>query len=313
MHSIIINAFNTKELSVTEGNELTETIDSIRENTKDYEIIVIDDGSTDGCCDGIEAADVRVIRHDERIGIGHSRAEGAANAKGDAFCFLDSHHLLSPGCINLCCEAAVQYDAIVWPCVRGLKDRVKPQRNWTGHGAHMAQKTEKKRGLFEGRWKRRRLKYPLSRSATLMVPGYCVPRKVWPEVYPTTGLSGWGATEPAITVKAFFANVDILHLCGPMCRHGFRPGTRIPYTTRWDTVVRNHAITAFICFSDRTWRRYWKRKILGRWLKGKDWDFFDQPFMQEQRDEFQSKFKKRPDRHFWTHMIGTDEVPPGVA
>jgi glycosyltransferase involved in cell wall biosynthesis len=311
MLSIIINAFNTKELSVTPGNELIETIADIRAKTLDYEIIVIDDGSTDGCCDGIEAADVRVIKHDKRIGIAYSRNEGAAAAKGDAFCFLDSHHLMTEGCINKCCDAAIKHNAIIWPCVRGLEDREPPRRNWTGHGAHMAQKINEKRGLFEGKWKRRRLKPDLSRSATLMVPGYCIPREVWPQVRPADGLSGWGATEPAISVRAFFACVDILHLCGPMCRHGFRPGTKIPYTTRWDVVVRNHATTAFVCFSDLTWRRYWKRRIYRKWLKGKDWDYFDTPLLREQHDAFQL-IKKRPDSHFWSHLIGTD-VPQGVA
>lgn len=305
--SIVITAYNPGSLSVIDGNELIMTVDAIKKTTSDYEIILVDDGSDDGSCDEVQVD--RVIKHKKRIGIAYSRCAGAEAARGDVVCFLDSHHTMDEGCLNRCAQAAIDYNAIIWPDVRGLKDG--EPRPWTGHGGRMSQKIEGKRGLFNGDWKRRRTKYKLSRSETLLVPGYCIPKTVWPQVKPADGLRGWGATEPAITVKAFFACVDIFHLCGTMCRHGFRAGKRIPYTTRWDAVVRNHAITAYVCFDDQTWEKYWRRQIFRKWLKGNEWDEFYEPPLKTQHEDFMS-IKKRPDKHFWTHLIKTD-APRGVA
>ena len=107
-----------------EGEELRRTIDSVRSNTQQpHEIIIVDDGSTDGSCQEIEADDLRVVRHDERIGIAASRNDACAVVKGDVFAFLDGHQRLSPGCLDQCAEAARQRKAIVWPDVRGLEDR----------------------------------------------------------------------------------------------------------------------------------------------------------------------------------------------
>jgi len=122
--SIIMTAHN-------EGDEVGRTVTSIRENTAGpYEIVLVDDGSTDGACENMEGDDIRVIRHTQRVGIAYSRNEACDAATGDVFAFLDAHQRLSENCLNRCAEIAVQHDAISWPDVRGLKDR-----GWTGHGA----------------------------------------------------------------------------------------------------------------------------------------------------------------------------------
>ena len=61
--SVIITAHN-------EGEELRRTVESVRENTQQpFEIVLVDDGSTDGSCDGLADDDLTVIRHDERTGV----------------------------------------------------------------------------------------------------------------------------------------------------------------------------------------------------------------------------------------------------
>jgi glycosyltransferase involved in cell wall biosynthesis len=57
---VIITSFN-------EGGDVKATIDSVRANTTDVEVVLVDDGSTDGSC-ADAGADV-VIQHSERVGI----------------------------------------------------------------------------------------------------------------------------------------------------------------------------------------------------------------------------------------------------
>ena len=244
--SVVITAYN-------EGEELGRTIESVRAHTEQsYEIIVVDDGSTDGSCAGIEADDVRVVRHAQRVGVAPSRNDACAAARGEVFAFLDAHQRISPGCLDRCAEMADARQAIVWPDVRGLEDR-----GWTGHGARLC--LCGKHGFFAGQWVRRAPRESLSAINTLIVPGYVMPRAVYQQVGWIGALRGWGASEAAIAVKAFFLKIPILHLCGPLARHWFRQ--ELPYATPWEAVWRNHALVARVCFDDRSWFEYWLPRV----------------------------------------------------
>ena len=77
-----------------EGENIRNTIDSIKENTdKDsYEIIVVDDGSDDGCCDFLRNCPeegVTLVNPGERTG--QARHIGTENAKGNIYVFCDAH------------------------------------------------------------------------------------------------------------------------------------------------------------------------------------------------------------------------------
>ncbi len=289
--SVIITSFN-------EGNEVQKTIESIVSNTNDAEVILVDDASTDGSCDqALEWGAAKLIRHSDRIGIAPSRNDGVAAATGECFAFLDAHQRLTNGCLDQCADLAVERQSIVWPDVTGTTSS-----RWIGHGAKLTQKGGKKNGLFEGQWKRTKPSDQVSRCSTMIVPGYVIPRTVWPKVHLINGLRLHGASEPALSVKAFFADVPILHLCGPIAYHFFREGHKMPYTCSWRVTARNHALVARVCFDDSTWREYWAPKIFRRHLKDDGLKEFDQPHIVNQHEAFQT-IKKRPDEEFWRGLM----------
>jgi glycosyltransferase involved in cell wall biosynthesis len=66
----------------------------------DLEVIVVDDGSTDGTADAIErrfGKSVKLLRMATRSGVGAARNAGVCQATGDLLAFLDSDDLWLPG------------------------------------------------------------------------------------------------------------------------------------------------------------------------------------------------------------------------
>jgi len=88
--SVIIPTFNRLEL-------LKETLESVRNQAfRDFELIVVDDGSSDGTAEWLdEQADIRTI-HQENSGIAASRNRGAFASRGNWLAFLDHDDLWSP-------------------------------------------------------------------------------------------------------------------------------------------------------------------------------------------------------------------------
>jgi glycosyltransferase involved in cell wall biosynthesis len=90
--SVIVPAFNT-------ARYVGETIESVRrQTTADWELIVVDDGSTDGTAEvagSVAEARLRLIRQ-ANAGVSAARNRGAAEARGEFFLFLDSDDRLRP-------------------------------------------------------------------------------------------------------------------------------------------------------------------------------------------------------------------------
>lgn len=119
MFSVVIPTCN-------EGEMLHMTVDSILEQTTypNYEVIIVDDGSTDGSCDRYQdsGGPVRVIRG-ESLGIPRARNLGAEAARGEYVVFLDAHCTVSPSWLDLFAEALARPDvAIVGPSFSRLEE-----------------------------------------------------------------------------------------------------------------------------------------------------------------------------------------------
>lgn len=97
--SVIIAACN-------EGENLADTVGCILENTEgEFEVIVVDDGSADGCGQRVRdlfGADKRVsVSRTQGLGVACARNVGAQAATGEVLVFLDGHCYLPPGWLDL--------------------------------------------------------------------------------------------------------------------------------------------------------------------------------------------------------------------
>lgn len=85
--SVVIPAYNRQDT-------IGRAIASVRAQTwQDFEIVIVDDGSTDGTAAVAERfadARIRVIRHERNCGASAARNTGIAAARGDYIAFLDS-------------------------------------------------------------------------------------------------------------------------------------------------------------------------------------------------------------------------------
>ena len=81
--SIIIPVYNVR-------NYIKRTLDSVfSQSYKDFEVIVVDDGSSDGSIDIAKEYDVKIISS-SHVGVSEARNIGEAKARGEYIIFLDS-------------------------------------------------------------------------------------------------------------------------------------------------------------------------------------------------------------------------------
>jgi glycosyltransferase involved in cell wall biosynthesis len=285
--SVIITAHN-------EGDEVKATVESVRAHTLvNHEIIVVDDASTDGSCNHLESLGARVIRHPERIGVAYSRHVGSQAALGNAFVYLDGHQRVEPGCLKRSGEVALEYNAITCPPCRPLHDRYP-----VGYGASL--RLCPIRGYFAAETGVHRPRHEITWISALRSPGYIIPRSVYDRVHWIENLRGWGATDFCVAIKAFFTDINILHVNSGATRHLFRK--EIPYDTTWQGVWRNHALIARVCFDQHTWEHYWLPQVFLTNLSVSALEELDSPAVLAEHQTFQ-RLKVRRDRDFWRGLL----------
>ena len=106
--SVIIPVYNVEKY-------LNACIESVlSQSFNDYEIILVDDGSTDNSgalCDEFAAKyDSISVIHQENKGLGGARNTGIDAAKGSYILFLDSDDTIDPDCLKICYEKAEKHN-----------------------------------------------------------------------------------------------------------------------------------------------------------------------------------------------------------
>jgi glycosyltransferase involved in cell wall biosynthesis len=115
--SIVIPVFN-------EADNLAEVIGKIQSlQLPDNEIIVVDDGSTDGSAEIALAAGTNVVRHPYNIGNGAAVKSGMRAAKGRFILLMDGDGQHKPEDIPKLCAEAANYHMVVGARGKGSKLR----------------------------------------------------------------------------------------------------------------------------------------------------------------------------------------------
>jgi glycosyltransferase involved in cell wall biosynthesis len=126
--SIIIPIYNIE-------NYLKVCIDSVLQQTfNDFEVILVDDGSPDGCpaiCDEYVAVDERLrVIHKQNGGLVSARKAGVKAARGEYIGFVDGDDWIDNNMYAEMCAAAKKYNADIVQCglyrefVSGKRDKV---------------------------------------------------------------------------------------------------------------------------------------------------------------------------------------------
>lgn len=107
--SVVIPVYNVKDY-------LPKCIDSVlAQDFTDYEVILIDDGSTDGesgaICDRYAAAHPERIRaiHKPNGGVGEARNVGIEAAQGEYLIFIDSDDYIAPNMFRVLADAVARF------------------------------------------------------------------------------------------------------------------------------------------------------------------------------------------------------------
>jgi glycosyltransferase involved in cell wall biosynthesis len=105
LFSVIVPTYNRAQL-------LPRTLGSVFAQTfRDHEIVVVDDGSTDGTREYLESLDDRVsVLYRSNGGPGAARNSGASRASGEYLAFLDSDDLWFPWTLSSFAELIRRYD-----------------------------------------------------------------------------------------------------------------------------------------------------------------------------------------------------------
>ena len=139
--SVVIPVYNVKDY-------LPKCIDSVlAQDFTDYEVILIDDGSTDGesgaICDRYAAAHPERIRaiHKPNGGVGEARNVGIEAAQGEYLIFIDSDDYIAPGMFRVLSDAVARFGSDIigfgaaleanGVVVKELVDRLPTDRTFT--------------------------------------------------------------------------------------------------------------------------------------------------------------------------------------
>ena len=207
-----------------EGEMIRQTLESILETPSPvpYEITVVNDGSTDGCCRFLQGRnntfpEVRLI-NTTGIGSANARNIGVRRSAGEVLVFCDAHITVEPGWLEGLVEGVVGRGAgAVSPAITTMGDGPA-----TGYGMTWNED-------LEAKW----LPHPGQIAETPIAPGGClaVSREIFQDVGGfEQGFRVYGYEDAEFSLRLWLFGYRVEVDPGIMIRHHFRKRHPYPIT-----------------------------------------------------------------------------------
>ncbi len=231
-----------------------------------FEMVVVDDASTDGCADGLDAVEhVRVLRPRKPLGVAGARNLGAADARAPMVMFMDAHCYPRPRFLSLMVDALARLGrGIVVPEVTAAGDPTARGYGMTIEGPSLTPSWVLEPLFVDP--------HPIPVGCGCVQMFY---RSWFDQIGGYDRMRRYGVEDTEMCVRSWLLGGPVLLVPRASVAHYFRSATTCPVS--WTDVVYNTMRMAHLHFSgprletiERHWSGHWSYAEARALLEGSD-------------------------------------------